>query len=260
MQLRPQCSLPFYLLSTLSSGSAWCHHRNGKEQTQALTWFCWSFNLILLTQRSCKLFACLFVSHVWTLYPSSSKKDRSPHTFSTSHLIVLPFYCSCHVNALIRVSLSESTARWGWECNRGLLCEDWPLFSRSIWILMVWTKIWEQTLLPVKEKQQSDNMPLKKILLIDPKIKPQKTDSTEQMCQLFPSALLSAGGSCWLKAPCWCETLFFFFLMGRSDCAAFFFLWTLHYWGMRRLGPELAPATNKLFVYVCLSEIVVYLV
>lgn len=56
LQLLPPCSSPSYLLSTLSSGGAWCRHHSGKDQTQALTWLLPELRFwYLLTQRSCKL-------------------------------------------------------------------------------------------------------------------------------------------------------------------------------------------------------------
>lgn len=114
---------------------------------------------------------------------------------------------------------------------------------------MVQTKIWEQTLLPVREKHQSDSMLLKKILLlIDPTRSNQQKNPKQNWVDMSP-VLLSAGGSM--------MTWITFF--ARSDCASFFWLfsppWTLHYWGTR---PRPAPVTNKL----CVSEreFVVYLV
>lgn len=88
----------------------------------ASMWFHWHSDLV-----NFYLFTCLLVSRVWTLYPSSWMKDKSHLTWSALSfpLHIRLCYSSCHVSTPVCVSLSENTAGWGYEYNRGTVPEDW---------------------------------------------------------------------------------------------------------------------------------------
>lgn len=176
----------------------------------------------LLAQSSCKLafvhlpfgVTCLnFVSQL------IKEKQNTSHELHFFHFILncVTVVLSCKQTCLcftfrkhskVRVRIQQRNSAWR-------LASGFCLFSRSFWILMVWTGI-EWSLSP-NQRKAAEWQYTTEDYIKGSKDQRTETDYFYWMCYLSFS-LTVAGDFCWLKAPWWCETLFF----GRSDCAACF--------------------------------------
>ena len=181
------------------------------------------------------LFTCLLVSHVWTLSPSTSEKSLFTlhiklFTAAITSLTLLSLF---RKHSKVRVRLQPRSSVW--TPALGLVWSAGGILDRNGADSNLRADFAPPPPLSGKSTRV-DNMPLKRILLMDPKIKPPRTEWAVWTCVTLSFTV----------APWWCETLFIT-RSDWSDWAAFCFLscgflWTRHYWG----STQLAPLTNKL--------------